>query len=218
MVTPVEEVLQTLGELVRAGSIRYFGFSNTPAWYTTKAVTLAQVHHVPGPVAMQLEYSLVARTPELEHVAAARDGGLRIVPRSPLAAGFLAGTYTRTGEGVRGHGRLSGPNPFDDTKFTGRNWTILDARRVVADQVGHSPTQVALAWLAARPGVSSILVGASRAGQLQDSLASLTLTLSSDQLRTLDRVSGAAPVHPESMFSERLRRAVFGGSDVNGWP
>ncbi len=80
MVTPVEEVLQTLGDLVRAGHIRYFGLSDMPAWYATKAATLAQAHNIPGPIAMQLEYSLVARSIEVEHVAAAHDSGLGVVP------------------------------------------------------------------------------------------------------------------------------------------
>ncbi|MGY2893802.1 aldo/keto reductase [Deinococcus sp. UYEF24] len=213
MVTPVEEVLQTFGDLVRAGHVRYFGFSDMPAWYTTKAVTLAQVHNVPGPVAMQLEYSLVARATEREHVAAARDGGLGIVPWSPLAAGFLADKYTRTAEGASGQGRLSGPNPFGDSKFTERNWAILGALRAVAEQVGRPPAQVALAWLAARPGVASILIGASSTSQLQDNLASLDLKLSADQLQALNTVSADS----ESMFSEALKRAVFGGASVEGW-
>ncbi|WP_407571498.1 aldo/keto reductase [Deinococcus altitudinis] len=216
MVTPVEEVLQTFGDLVRAGHVRYFGFSDMPAWYTTKAVTLAQVHNVPGPVAMQLEYSLVARTTEQEHVAAARDGGLGIVPWSPLAAGFLADKYTRTAAGTSGQGRLNGPNPFGDTKFTERNWAILTALRAVAEQVGRPPAQVALAWLAARPGVASILIGASSTSQLQSNLESLDLKLSAEHLQALNAVS-ADPVHPEGMFSEALKRAIFGGASVEGW-
>ena len=216
MVTPVEEVLQTLGDLVRAGHIRYFGFSDMPAWYTTKAVTLAQVYHVPGPIAMQLEYSLVARTIEQEHVAAARDGGLGIVPWSPLAAGFLAGKYTRRETGASGQGRLDGPNPFGDSKFTERNWIILDALRTVAEQVGRPPAQVALAWLSAQPGVSSVLVGASNTSQLQDNLASLDVQLSGEQLQVLSQAS-ADPAHPEGVFSEGLKRLVFGGMSVEDW-
>ena len=92
-VTPVEEVLQTLGDLVRAGKIRYFGFSDMPAWYAARAATLAQVHGVPGPIAMQLEYSLVERSIEREHRPAAQALGLGLVPWSPLAGGFLSGKY-----------------------------------------------------------------------------------------------------------------------------
>ena len=122
MVTPVEEVLQTLGDLVRSGKIRYFGFSDMPAWYATKAATLAAAHAVPGPIAMQMEYSLAARTLEQEHLPAARECGLGITPWSPLAAGFLAGKYEREGNTATGTGRLTGPNPFGNTKFTDHNW------------------------------------------------------------------------------------------------
>lgn len=107
MVTPVEEVLQSLGDLVRAGKIRYFGFSDMPAWYTTKAATLAAVHAVPGPVAMQMVYSLVERTIEHEYVPLARECGLGIMPWSPLAAGLLTGKYKPEDKGTNGTNRLA---------------------------------------------------------------------------------------------------------------
>lgn len=139
MVTPVEEVVQSLGDLVRAGKIRYFGFSDMPAWYATKAATLAAAHAIPGPVAMQLEYSLVERHIEQEHVPAAHECGLGITPWSPLAGGFLAGKYSRDTAGQGGEGRLNGPNPFSQqyTKFTDRNWAILDALRTIANQLNR---------------------------------------------------------------------------------
>lgn len=215
MVTPAEEVLQTLGELVQAGFIRYFGLSDMPAWYAAKMAALAQAHHVPGPVATQLEYSLVARDVELEHAPAARDGGLGLMPWSPLAGGFLAGKYDRAGGQVSGQGRLSGANPFQGpfTKFTERNWAILDALRAVATQVGRPPAQVALAWLVGRPGVTSTLLGASKLTQLQDNLASLEITLTPEQLATLDTASAPAG----AFFTPQLRQVVFGGADVQPW-
>lgn len=218
MVTPVEEVLQTLGDLVRAGKIRYFAFSDMPAWYVTKAATLAQAHGVPGPVAMQLEYSLVAREVEHEHVAAARECGLGLLPWSPLAGGFLAGKYERAGQGTqpaRGEGRLSGANPFSGpfTKFTERNWAILDALRDVATQLDRPLAQVALAWVARRPGVTAPLVGASRLDQLQGHIAALDIRLSPEQAQVLDQAGSAGL----DFFSPGLRRMVFGGASVEGW-
>ena len=215
MVTPVEETLQTLGDLVRAGHIRYFGFSDMPAWYATKAATLAQAQGVPGPVGMQLEYSLVERGPEREHVPAARECGLGVTPWSPLAGGFLAGKYERKGEGTSGEGRLSKSNPFQGpfTKFTDRNWGILDTLKEVAAEVERSPAQVALAWAAAQPGVTSPIIGASKREQLQDNLASLEVSLSPEQLQKLNEVS-----QPESIFfTADLKRMVFGGQAVEGW-
>ena len=215
MVTPVEEVLQTLGDLVRAGRIRYFGVSDMPAWYATKMATLAQAHHLPGPVAMQLEYSLVARQLEAEHRPAAREGGLGIVPWSPLAGGFLAGKYNQ-GEDHSRRGRLSGSNPFQGpfSKFTERNWQILDVLRTVAGEVGRPPAQVALAWTAAQPGVTSTLIGASTLAQLADNLASLELNLTPSQVETLNRASSPGL----DFFSAGLRKVVFGGASVEGWP
>ncbi len=215
MVTPVEEVLQTLGDLVRSGQIRYFGFSDMPAWYAMKAATLAQTLNIPGPVAMQLEYSLVARELENEHRPAAREGGMGVVPWSPLAGGFLAGKYERDGENTRGEGRLSGSNPFSGpfTKFTERNWAILDALWIAAGEIGRPPAQVALAWAAAQPGITSTLIGASTVAQLEDNLASLDITLTPQQLQALNAVSSPGM----NFFSPDLRRMVFGGANVAGW-
>lgn len=217
MVTPVEEVLQTLGDLVRAGKIRYFGFSDMPAWYTTKATTLAAAHAVPGPIAMQLAYSLVERNIEHEHVPAALNSGLGITPWSPLAAGFLAGKYERAEAGATGEGRLSGPNPFGDTLFTERNWRILEALRNVAAQAERPLAQVALAWVLAQPGVTSPIVGASRVEQLHDSLAALHVQLSSEQLTMLNEASALAPTFPYSIFKPAINRGIFGGNTVTGW-
>lgn len=217
-VTPVEEVLQTLGDLVRAGKIRYFGFSDMPAWYAAKAATLAQAHSMPGPIALQLAYSLVERSIEREHVPAAREGGLGIVPWSPLAAGFLAGKYERAADGAAtGEGRLSGPNPFGNTLFTDRNWRILDALRAVAAQAAQPLTQVALAWVAAQPGVASLIIGASKLAQLTDNIASLDVRLSPEQLRTLDEASALEPTFPYPIFTPAGNRGVFGGTSVRGW-
>jgi aryl-alcohol dehydrogenase-like predicted oxidoreductase len=217
MVTPVEEVLQTLGDLVRAGKIRYFGFSDMPAWYTAKAATLAAAHGVPGPIAMQLAYSLVERNIEREHVPAARECGLALAPWSPLAAGFLAGKYQRAEAGATGEGRLSGPNPFGNTLFTDRNWRILDALRPVAAQLDRPLAQVALAWVLAQPGVSAPIVGASRVAQMHDSLAALDIRFTPAQLRALDEASAPEVVFPYGIFTPGGNKGVFGGATVQGW-
>ena len=215
MVTPIEEVLQTLGDLVRAGHIRYFGFSDMPAWYATKAATLAQAHNAPGPVAMQLEYSLAARGIETEHVPAARECGFGVTPWSPLAGGFLAGKYERQMEGASGEGRLSKSNPFQGpfTKFTERNWQILNALKRVAVELERSPAQVALAWALAQPGITSLIIGVSKSKQLQDNLAALSVSLSAEQISILNEAS-----KPEGIFFfDDLKRMIFGGHGVAGW-
>ncbi len=214
-VTPVEEIVQTLGDLVRAGKIRYFALSDMPAWLAMKAATLATERRVPGPIAMQVEYSLVARDVEREHLPAAREAGMGVVPWSPLAGGFLTGKYRR-GD-TAGTGRLSGANPFGDSKFADRNWAILEVLRAVAAEDGRSPAQVALAWALARPGVGSVVIGASGLAQLDDNLAALELALTDAQMRRLNEASAPAPGFSDSLAAPGIRRMVFGGHDVRGW-
>lgn len=217
MVTPVEEVLQSLGDLVRSGKIRYFGFSDLPAWYATKAATLASVHNLPAPIALQLEYSLVERSIEREHLPAARDGGLGICPWSPLAGGFLAGKYQRADTGATGEGRLSGSNPFGNTKFSDRNWRVLDPLRSVAAEVDRPLAQVALAWVSAQAGIASPILGASKLEQLHDNLSSLEIRLTPEQLQTLDESSALDPAFPYGIFTSEVNRGIFGGATVQGW-
>ena len=214
-VTPVEEIVQTLGDLVRAGKIRYYGLSDMPAWLAMKAATIASERRSPGPIAMQLEYSLVARDVEAEHFPAAREGGMGIMPWSPLAGGFLSGKYQR--ENTADTGRLSGANPFGDSKFSDRNWAILDTVKVIAVDLDRPVAQVALAWTLAQPGVTSTLVGASKPSQLQDNIAATELQLSSEQLSRLDKASASPPGFSVSLTTPFIRRMIFGGHDVIGW-
>lgn len=214
-VTPVEEIVQTLGDLVRAGKIRYYGLSDMPAWLACKAATIASERGVPTPIAMQVEYSLVARDVEAEHFPVARDGGMAIMPWSPLAGGFLTGKYRR--EDTSGTGRLSGPNPFGNSKFSDRNWNILNTLRVVADELGRSPAEVALAWTLHRPGVASTLIGASKVSQLEGNIATGSLHLNPEHLAKLDAASTPVPGFTASLTSPGIRRMIFGGHDVAGW-
>ena len=221
-VTPAEEVLQSLGDLVRAGKVRYFGFSDVPAWYAAKVATLAQAHAVPGPIGLQLEYSLVERNIEREHVDCAREFGLGITPWSPLASGFLAGKYKREdgGKGT-GDGRLSvlagGANPVFH-KYTEKNWATLAALKTVAEEVGKPLAQVALAWASVQPAVSSLIIGATKVEQLQDNIASLDVTLSGEQIATLNRASEPDLLHPYVFFTGMLHRErVWSSTDVTGW-
>ena len=134
-VTPVEEVLQSLGDLVRAGKIRYFALSDVPAWYATQMATLAAVRGVPGPIALQMPYSLAERSIEREHVPAAKQLGLGITPWGALAAGLLTGKYSREADGTvkSGGGRLDLNLPSFQV-FTESNWRALEVLRGVADE------------------------------------------------------------------------------------
>ena len=216
-VTPAEELLQSMTDLVRAGKIRYFGLSDVPAWYAARMATLAQAHNVPGPIALQLVYSLVARTIEHEHVPAARALGLGITPWSPLGAGFLTGKYTRDADGKpqTGGGRLDLQNqPF--RMFTDANWKILDVLREVSAQVEKPMSQVALAWALAQPGITSLILGASSLEQLTTNVASLAVTLDADATQRLQTAS-ADNDQFYALFAEQVRRGIFKGTLVEPW-
>src|SRR5258708_37948512 len=173
-VTPVEEVISTLNDLVRAGKIRHYGFSDTPAWYVARAQTLAEKEGKERPVALQLEYSLVERHIEREHIPAAQELGLGITPWSPLAGGFLSGKYRRHENTGVGEGRLeiTKDNPAFN-QFNERNWGILDELLTVADEISKSPAQVALNWVATQPGIPSTIIGATKMAPLDDNLKSI---------------------------------------------
>ena len=214
-VTPVEEIVQTLGDLVRAGKIRYYGLSDMPAWLAMKAATIAAERRVPGPIALQLEYSLVARDVESEHFPAAREGGMGVMPWSPLAGGFLSGKYQRGN--TADTGRLSGANPFGNSKFVDRNWAILDALQAVAAELDRPAAQVALAWTLTRAGVASTLIGASKVSQLESNIAATDIRLTAAQAKHLDEASTPPLGFSSGLTQPAIRRMVFGGRDVAGW-
>ena len=214
-VTPIEEIVQTLGDLVHAGKIRYYGLSDMPAWLAMKAATIAAERRVSGPIAMQIEYSLVARDVESEHFPAAREGGMGVMPWSPLAGGFLSGKYQRGN--TADTGRLSGANPFGDSKFVDRNWDILDVLKAVSAELDRPMAQVALAWTLARRGVVSTLIGASKVSQLESNIAATDFRPTDDQMRRLDEASAPVPGFSSALASPFIRRMVFGGHDVVGW-
>ena len=214
-VTPVEEIVQTLGDLVRAGKIRYYGLSDMPAWLAIKAATIASERRVPGPIAIQLEYSLVARDVEGEHFPAAREGGLAVMPWSPLAGGFLSGKYQRGN--TADTGRLSGANPFGNSKFSDRNWDILDALEAVAAELDRTVAQVAIAWTLARSGVGSTLIGATKVSQLESNVAASDIRLDDAHMERLDKASAPVPGFSSGLAAPAIRRMIFGGHTVAGW-
>lgn len=235
-VTPAEEVLDTLGSLVRAGSIRYFGLSNVPAWYAAKMATLAAVRGGPAPIALQYQYSMLDRDIEHEFLPLAGEFGLGLVPWSPLCGGFLTGKYARgqagkdgprepelpTGAAAGGDTvsdeRLNGPNPFGDMLFTERNWRLLETLKAVALEAEAAPAVVALAWLAERPGVSSILLGASSPEQLEANIAALSHPLSPEHVARLDEASAPTVGNPYMIYTNTVNRMVFGGCEVEQHP
>jgi aryl-alcohol dehydrogenase-like predicted oxidoreductase len=212
----VEEVVSTLNDLVRAGKIRHYGFSDTPAWYAARAQTIAEREGKERLAALQLEYSLVERSIEREHIPAAQEMGIGICPWSPLAGGFLSGKYKREGEGGSGEGRLTKGQPIFN-RFTEKNWRVLDVLVDVAGQLNESPARVALNWCAAQPGITSTILGATTLAQLNDNLAAIEFNIPPELRQKLDEASALELIHPYVFFSPRMQAAISGGAQVHPW-
>ncbi|WP_250036163.1 aldo/keto reductase [Paractinoplanes maris] len=208
--TPVDETMRTLDDLVRSGKIRYLGFSNTPAWYTAQAHTTALLRGWPPVIALQVEYSLLARTVEGELAPLALDAGMGLTPWSPLAGGFLSGKYQRgTAGGDTGRGLITG-GPSED------QYQVIDVLTAVAGEIGVSPAAVALAWLRGRPAVTAPILGPRRLDHLTANLAALDVTLTPEQVTALDEVSRPRLNYPHDLNEQTGAMLQFAGTTVDG--
>src|SRR5580698_9416290 len=192
--TPIEETMRALDDLVRAGKILYVGVSDAPAWVVSRANTMAELRDWSAFVALQIEYNLIERTPERELIPMARELGMTVTPWSPLAGGMLAGKYKRADTAREGRLAVS---PFAD--FSGRNFDVAEAVTEVAKEIGHSASQVALAWL--RQKNTLPILGARTLAQLKDNLGSLDFDLSDEQIAKLDAVSAITPGFPGNFLA-----------------
>jgi aryl-alcohol dehydrogenase-like predicted oxidoreductase len=209
--TPIEETMRALDDLVAAGKVRYIGFSDTPAWKVTQAQITAKMRGWTPLIALQLEYSLLERTIEGELVPAALELGLGITPWSPLRSGMLTGKYTRANH-AESNPRRGG---FVTRAFTEESFRVVDVLTGVANQLGTTPARVALAWVNARPGVGSTIIGARTVEQLEDNLGALEIQLSPEHLKALEEVSRPKLNFP---FDFVQNSSPFGhsGAVVNG--
>ena len=191
--TPLDETLRALDDMVRAGKIRYVGLSNYTGWQVQKAVGVAREHGLEAPVTLQPQYNLLVREVEWEIVPACLDAGLGLLPWSPLGGGWLTGKYQRDTAPV-GATRL-GENPdrgveaYSRRSTQERTWDVVEAVRAIADKRGISMAQVALAWLVDRPAVTSVILGARTLEQLADNLAAADVHLEADETAALDAAS-----------------------------
>jgi aryl-alcohol dehydrogenase-like predicted oxidoreductase len=210
--TPIEETLRALDDLVTAGRIRYVGFSNTPAWLTAQAQTTALLKGWTPLIALQVEYSLLARTVEGELAPFARDQGMALVPWSPLKNGFLSGKYRR-GTEVTDSARaahVGGPSEEDHR--------VIDAVAAIADELGTTSAAVALAWLRAREGTVIPILGARRVDHLHANLAALDVPLTPAHLHTLDEISAPVLDYPAPLHGALRAMLQFAGTTVDGEP
>jgi len=215
--TPIEETLAFYDDAIRAGKVHYAGLSNFTGWQLQRAVDVAEHRHLPKPVTLQPQYNLLVREIEWEIVPAALANGLGLLPWSPLGGGWLTGKYTRE-ERPSGTTRL-GENPsrgveaYDRRSASQRTWDVVDAVRSIADDSGASMAQVSLAWLADRPAVTSVILGARTVKQLDDNLGAAELHLTAHQTAQLDAASdpGAADYPYGRPGSEQRSRQIQGG-------
>jgi 1-deoxyxylulose-5-phosphate synthase len=189
--TPIEETMQALHDIVRAGKARYIGASSMFAWQFAKAQHAADTRGWTRFVSMQNHYNLLYREEEREMIPQCIDQGVGVIPWSPLARGMLAGNRTRDGERrtIR-----SNTDAFGDTLYSDADFDVVDRVAEVAAERGVPPAQVALAWLLHRPGVTAPIVGATRPGHLEDALAAGELTLSEEEMRRLEEPYVPHPV------------------------
>ena len=215
--TPVDETLRALDDLAAAGKVRYIGFSDTPAWRCAEAQTLARLRGWTPLAALQIEYSLMERTVEGDLMPMARAFGLGVTPWSPLKGGLLTGKYGR-GRMPEGEGR----HKPDSRYLVEKTFLILDALEAVAAELGTGMSEVALAWVSGRAGVSSPILGARTVKQLEGNLASLRVRLTPEQAARLEAASAPIEVFPHT-FLPNTRHVMQSGTSVNGvnsdpWP
>jgi len=221
-VTPAEEVMRTFDDLVRAGKVRHVGLSDVPAWYAARAATLAQLRGYEPVSALQLEYSLAERNIENEFTGLGAEVGAGIMVWSPLASGLLSGKYKPNAQARdAGEGRLAamaGSSNPGFQKFNERNWAIVAELEQVAAEAGRSMAQVAVNWVAQRPGVASVIIGATRIEQLKDNLGALDFSLAPEHIARLDAVSEPARPFPYSFFGNEIQAMLNGGASVGDKP
>ncbi|MCD1269031.1 aldo/keto reductase [Microbacterium sp. MEC084] len=213
--TSIEETLEFLTEARAAGRIHYVGLSNVTAWQLQRYVDVAEFLRLIRPVTIQPQYNLLAREVEWEVVPAALANGLGLLPWSPLAGGWLTGKYTRdTVPADARHGAAPGAmNGLERRRSEERTWAVLDALGEIAAARGVPQGRVALAWLAGRPGVSSVILGARTLAHLDDNLAAVGLVLEDEERAALDAASepGVADYPYGELGQEQRTRRLHGG-------
>jgi len=215
--TRVGETLRFLDDAVRAGKINYVGLSNFTGWQLQQAVDIAEFRGLSAPVSLQPQYNLLARAIEWEIVPACRAAGLGLLAWSPLASGWLTGKYQRGEPPATGTRALEnadeGMRIWNQRGQAEQTWPVVDAVRKVAGAHGVSAAQVAIAWLLARPAVSSVILGARTLEQLTDNMAAIGLRLTAEETQLLDDASApATPDYPYGLPGQSQRsRRISGG-------
>lgn len=196
--TPLEETLNTLNDLVRSGKVRYIGLCNLSAWQIMKGLSISERQGWAKFISVQAYYTLAGRDLEREVIPLVQDQNLGLMVWSPLAGGLLSGKFTPDGTGPAGSRRANFDFPVVDKP---RAFACVDAMRPIAQAHSVSVAQVALAWLLAQPAVSSVIIGAKTPEQLADNLNASSLSLTAEERARLDEVSQLPPEYPGWMIA-----------------
>jgi aryl-alcohol dehydrogenase-like predicted oxidoreductase len=210
--TPIEETMAALDDLVRAGTVRYIGVSDTPAWKVAEANLIARFRGWTSFIGLQIEYSLLQRTVEQELVPMAEEFGLGITPWSPLAGGALSGKYTRGNAGQHKSDRAALVDGF----LTEQTYVVVDELEIIAKAHETSVASVALAWLHELPAVTSIIIGARRLSQFEDNVLALDVKLTAEELARLNEITAPTFGFPQSMLP-MAPGILNGGTTINGF-
>ncbi len=206
--TPVEETLSALTDLVRQGKVRYVGVSNFTGWQLMKALYVSELGDFERFACLQPQYSLVERNIEREILPACREEGLGVIPWSPLGGGLLSGKYRRSEGPLQGSRIAEAVESMEehwDRRATERNWRTLDVVGEISGEIGKSYAQIALNWLLRQEGVTAPIIGARRMEQLEDNLGAVGWELDEDQAGKLSEVSAIEEVYPYRFIREMQR-------------
>lgn len=210
--TPVEEIMRGLDDLVRSGKVVYVGISDTPAWQVSRMQMLASLRGWAPFIGMQVEYNLLERSVERDLIPMAAALGIGVLPWSPLAGGLLSGKYSKGAAGEEG-GRsaaLIASGKVDD-----RVHRVVDVVKTVAQRIGRTPSEVALAWTLANPAVACPVIGARTVEQLEQNLRALDVELGADDLAELDNASAIPPGFPYELYkAPHIMHALTAGTSV----
>ncbi|MBK8962783.1 MAG: aldo/keto reductase [Candidatus Competibacteraceae bacterium] len=212
--TPVDEVMRAFDDLVRSGKVLYIGISDAPAWIVSRANTLAELRGWSPFVGLQLQYSLIERTPERDLLPMARALDIAVTAWGPLGGGLLTGKYNpEADKSVSTDARYT-VSPWGQDLMSERNLDIAAAVVKLAEEIDRTPSQVAINWIRQqRRGVIIPILGARKLSQLQDNLAALDFLLSDEQLRRLDAASAIAPGFPHDFLTrEGVRQVIYGNT------
>lgn len=211
--TPIEESLRAFDDLISAGKVRYIGVSNFKAWHVMKSLAVSDAHGWSRFVAGQYQYSLIKRDLEYEFIDLFETEGLGLMPWAPLGGGFLTGKYKKgqQREDVIGGRIATEADRTEDSwgrRNTERNWNIIDTVGEIAKSHGASHSQIALAWLRARPIVTSAIMGVRTMEQLEDNLGAAEISLGKDELDTLSTVSTMPELYPYRFIADMRPRSI----------